>query len=429
MKKGSLLLAATTAAVVAFASVPQINDVAVSSMGSVVRVSYLLSGGPAVVTMDLSTNGVPIPAAALSSARGDVCRIVADGRREIRWRSRGLFGGAYKGNVEATVRAWPLAAPPDYVVFNLGSTSPEKDVRFYADADSVPGGVGAEKYKTTHLLMKKIPAAGKTWHVGLPSSEIFSGSTYGNFASREIYRPVTLTRDYYIGVYEVTQGQCEGRWSFGARTPGGRGTDGWMMKPMNNQRFDDVRGASLGAQWPSEATAHNVDDGSLIKMFQVVTGVSSMDLPTDAQWEVAARGGTWQNHYDGNRNYMYIESIAQQMEMFNLIGWNKYNSGDTVHVVGQKSANPNGLYDIYGNVYELCLDWFATGADLSDGTPQTDPKGPVSGTTRVMRGGGYNGSYSDQSSIGKSSIYPSTQNFATVGLRLACDADFTAFGE
>ena len=104
-------------------------------------------------------------------------------------------------------------------------------------------------------------------------------------------------------------------------------------------------------------------------------------------------------------------------------------SGKWLHEKGKKSANPNGLYDIYGNVYELCLDWFATGADLSDGTPQTDPKGPVSGTTRVMRGGGYNGSYSDQSSIGKSSIYPSTQNFATVGLRLACDADFTAFGE
>lgn len=424
-----LLLSALAVCANSFAVVPAIDDVSVDGRGSSVLVSYRLSGGPAIVTMELSTNGVALPSSLMVSANGDVARIVANGRREIKWNSKGLLGEeAYKGDITATLKAWPLAAPPDYVVFDLSSSLPKTDTHFYADANSVPGGISDDRYKTTHLLMRKIPAAGKTWHVGMPSSEVFAYSYYVYIASRSIYRPVVLTKDYYLGVYEVTQGQCEGLYNFSDRTPGGRGTDGWQKKPMNNQFFANVRGTTLGAQWPDETMPHNVDDGSIVKAFQNATGISSMDLPTDVQWEIAARAGTWQNHYDGTRNYMYL-SNESVLAKFKEIGWSSSNSESAVHEVGLKPANPWGLYDMYGNVSEMCLDWFATDSVLSDGTLQTDPKGPDSGDTRVNRGGGYNGNYNDLSSVGKSSSYPATQRFEYMGLRLACDADFSAFGE
>ena len=424
-----LFASALAVCVSSSAAVPAIDDLSVNGRGSSVLVSYRLSGGPAIVTMELSTNGIALPPTLVASAKGDVSKIVADGRREIQWNSKGIIGGeVYKGNVTATLKAWPLAAPPDYVVFDLTSNSPKVNTRWYTDDESVPGGVADEKYKTTHLLMRKIPAAGRTWHVGMPSSEIFASSYYVNIASRSIYRPVVLTKDYYIGVYELTQGQCEGRYNFSDRTPGGRDTVGWEKKPMNNQLFVNVRGVTLGAQWPDETVPHNVDDGSIVKAFQAATGVASMDLPTDAQWEIAARAGTWQNHYDGGRNYMHLGNETV-LARFKELGWSSSNSDGVVHEVGLKPANPWGLYDMYGNVSEMCLDWFAMDADLSDGTLQTDPKGPSSGTTRVNRGGGFNGTYNDLSSCGKSSSYPSTQRFEYIGLRLACDADFTAFGE
>jgi formylglycine-generating enzyme required for sulfatase activity len=92
-------------------------------------------------------------------------------------------------------------------------------------------------------------------------------------------------------------------------------------------------------------------------------------LPTEAEWEFAARGGTLGARYGD------LDAIA----------WYKANSGDTSHPVGQKRPNAYGLYDMLGNVWEWCADWYDANYYMS--SPSDNPKGPSSGPGRVRHGG------------------------------------------
>ena len=156
-----------------------------------------------------------------------------------------------------------------------------------------------------------------------------------------------------------------------------------------------IRGSSAGAGWPSSSA---VDASSFLGKLRARTGLD-FDLPTEAQWEYACRAGTTTTYsYGDSANGSYM--------------WYSSNSSSKSHEVGTKSPNPWGLYDMHGNVWERCLDWYAS--SLTGGT---DPKGSSSGSDRVKRGG----SWYDGASLCASSFreysYPSFEG-SNVGFRL-----------
>jgi formylglycine-generating enzyme required for sulfatase activity len=130
---------------------------------------------------------------------------------------------------------------------------------------------------------------------------------------------------------------------------------------------------------------------------------SGYRLPTEAEWEYAVKGG--------NKDFMayeYAESNSVE-----AVGWHSGDSGNQTHPVGMKQANGLGLYDMSGNVWEWCWDWFGA---YGTGT-QTDPMGASSGSYRMLRGGGWiiNGQY--LRSALRLSLTPSSRNL-NVGFRL-----------
>ncbi len=97
-------------------------------------------------------------------------------------------------------------------------------------------------------------------------------------------------------------------------------------------------------------------------------------LPTEAEWEYAARSGDKKEKYSGGDD-------------LNLVGWYHKNSGNTTHLVGQKAANGLGLYDMTGNVWEWCQDWY--GNKYYQNSPINNPTGPSTGKNRIVRGGAF----------------------------------------
>jgi formylglycine-generating enzyme required for sulfatase activity len=124
-------------------------------------------------------------------------------------------------------------------------------------------------------------------------------------------------------------------------------------------------------------------------------------LPTEAEWEVAARGGGDAKYAGGNE--------------LGAVGWFDGNSGSTTHRVGQKPANGYGLHDMSGNVWEWVWDWYDSGA-YSEGAA-SDPTGPASGSNRVRRGGCWDRPPQNARVAYRSDVPPGYRN-GNLGVRL-----------
>ncbi|MEW6487974.1 MAG: SUMF1/EgtB/PvdO family nonheme iron enzyme [Thermodesulfobacteriota bacterium] len=220
--------------------------------------------------------------------------------------------------------------------------------------------------------------------VYVPPGMFQMGDTFGDGSDGE--RPVhtvTLTRGFYVGKYEVTQAQWQ------------------AVMGSNPSYFQPSRGYPACPTCPVEYVSWN-DIQVFLTTLNAQTG-RAYRLPTEAEWEYAARGGPYSQGY----RYAGSNNVDE-------VGWHWYNRGSVyTHPVGRKLPNELGLYDMSGNVWEWVQDWwgyYSAGA-------QTDPTGPATGSNRVFRGGGW-GSYPWGLRSAIRSYYWPDNRYYTLGLRL-----------
>jgi len=355
-----------------------------SSRSRLVSISYELQEAPAIVTVDILTNGVSIGEENFTSIRGDVNRLVQPGANKlIFWEADKDWPG-YKfrnGEVSVIVKGWDKGRPPNYMVVDL--TTDHAEPRYYVSEKALPDGglANREVYLKDKIVMRRIPAAGVTWKMGSPTTEA-ARVTDG----REDQRDITFTNDYFMAIYSVSQGQQV--------TATGENTAKAEMRTnatmvVNSTNYNYLRGAvSDGMNWPS--TGHAVKPNCLIDKWRAKTGID-FDLPTSAQWEYACRAGSGTAFCRGldmpaTDNAICYSMLAPYIWYGSTYAGN--TSGGAIHLIGEKLPNDWGLYDMLGNVYEACLDWFSTSYDASD---NIEPVGASSNADnrRVYRGGCY----------------------------------------
>lgn len=352
---------------------PQVSSVSVTPSADSPRiaVSYQLSAD-AVVTVRFRLGDELIPANRSVWVGGDVNEKVSATTgtdvRTLYWapdkEDWGESGPPSLANVKAVVTAWSPDAPPDYLVADLMATN---CVRYYASADALPGGISNAVYKTSKMVFRKIPAQDVVWKMGLVSAD--NGSI-------RPFRKNKLTADFYLGVYAVTQGQSL---LFAGHRGGGK--DSWKTAEDSPRR--PVCGLTF-LQLLGGNDAFTPSASSDVGKFRALTGLSSVTLPTEAQWEYACRAGSADHAYWGD-TISPSESGKYAWVSNNL-------SGDELrpHEVGLLLANGYGLYDMLGNVCECCLDYLgkldSDTTNIAENFVQTTK--PDSGK-RVMKGSCY----------------------------------------
>ena len=322
-----------------------ISDVTARTTNGKVDIGYTITGADATNTA--------LAVTMIDNDTGEVHTLTDAGRHRVTWDTAVDGLDLVSSNVTATVS-----------LVRRGSASMATERRLYCVIDlsggpdaawwpvsylsSVPSGGAVDTYKTTKLILRRIPAG--TFIMGGGSSDES--------------RRMTLTKPFYMGVFEVTQKQWElvmGTWP-GSTPSSSYGRGGTY--PAYYISYDDIRGSSFGAQWPASAA---VDASSFLGRLRARTGLD-FDLPTEAQWEYACRAGTTTTYYWGD-------------SMDGAYAWYDSNSDSKTHSVGTRLPNVWGLYDMSGNVWEWCRDWYGT---LAYGT---EPNGSASGWYRVRRGG------------------------------------------
>ena len=361
---------------------------------SLVTITYGFKNEPAIVTVDVQTNGpsgyASVDQTWLTNVVGDVNRKIAAGKNKtITWQPFATVPGRFRAkDARAVVTLHATNSPPDYIVLDLSdkTSAGEASVRFFPNAGQIPLGVTDRIYKTRYYVMRRIHAAGVVWPMG---AAVRDSERTGN----EIRHSVALPEDYYLGIYEVTQGHMRNVGLASAVNAqcntGVANADYCPAAGVDSSKgitHTNIRG---GNNWPAAKDHSYANAWAYLQYFRNRCGAKFLfDIPTDAQWEYAARAGAYATSYahgknssDGIGDYAWYAGNVPQ--------------GTTIQEVGTRLPNAWGLYDMFGNAAEWCLDNFLynCGMNLAD-YDDVDFAGPAkdyqTGTDyKVVRGGSY----------------------------------------
>ena len=280
------------------------------------------------------------------------------------------------------------------VALGMGFTSCEKD----------EPGVDKKDNITTDGIFKGISydemvfVQGGTFTMGATEEQ---GSDYD---SDELPTYQVTLSDFYIGKYEVTQQL----WEYVMKYSGTCADGSTMSAYASNVWLGEMPSSTygLGPDYPAYYVSWEDIVNIFIPRLNKITG-KTFRLPTEAEWEYAARGG------NKSKGYKYSGS--------NTIGdvaWYRINSSTMTHPVGTKAPNELGLYDMSGNVREWCSDWYG----WYSSSAQSNPTGPSSGSYRVDRGGCRSNSAEFCRVSSRSNDFPDERGFGNLGFRLVCSS-------
>jgi formylglycine-generating enzyme required for sulfatase activity len=286
-------------------------------------------------------------------------------------RNQGVNVFTYPLSVQLTRIRQPIGAfqfalvgpPGDYTILsstNLASWSAFREVSNPLGSVVITDGGGNLSAQKFYRALRQNPPPNmvfippNTFTMGSPANEQDRQANEGPQTT------VTLSRGFWIGTYEVTQGEY------------------LAVTGTNPSQFPgDLNRPVSSVSWPA-ATNYCGMLTQLERAAGRISADSQYRLPTEAEWECAARAGTSTRFsYGDDPDYSSLPNYA----------WQSLSDGLTVHSVGQKLPNPWGLYDMAGNVLEWCQDWFGP----LPGGSVTDPQGPPSNPIgeKIMRGGAF----------------------------------------
>ncbi|MGN0877082.1 MAG: SUMF1/EgtB/PvdO family nonheme iron enzyme [Kiritimatiellia bacterium] len=237
--------------------------------------------------------------------------------------------------------------------------SPPCKVRF---ENNLPNPTSTD-FKTKKLVLKKI-SPGKV--------QSAQKSKIPNFR---------VTREFYLGIYEVTGEQWQ-------RITGDRSsTDSkrhdWRVSPVVGISYDQIRGSNLGSQWPN---SDDVDSYSFMGLLRSMTGGElHFDLPTEAQWIKASLADDEVHCNPNGWMYFVRKKDTQSYAVFRDDRDRRSNRGQLAPVGSRKAIG--GLYDMMGNASEWCLDYINASSDGQNVLVGPDPRGAQTGTKRMFKGG------------------------------------------
>jgi formylglycine-generating enzyme required for sulfatase activity len=372
-----------------------------------VTVKYKLSNGgdSALIFMDVQTNGVSIGRENVKTVSGDISKTLSDPIddgdefKTIVWDAHKDWPGHLATNVAVVLTAFYkdklYNIPGVYMVVDIsGGTS----VDTFPVSYSLEGpDLSQDACRLTQLWLRRIEP-GK-FMMGSPADE---GNRNANY---EALHEVTLTSPFFAAVLEVTTAQH-------AKIMGGTDTS---VKPKGSVSWETIRGSD--ANYPTQS---NVPETSVMGVLRKKTNIAGFDLPTDAQWEYACRAGTTTAWNNGTT------SIAGNTETDpNLLklGWHAQDKINPASKGGLKEPNNWGLYDMHGNMMEICLDFMCR-----DNTKDCiDPKGYTvdksENNKHIARGGSYLSGRSTAScrSAARDTGYTSTIAYPNIGYRIFCN--------